>query len=453
MNTKTVLSEQIERYLLEHPIDRSFQYPYREAAEYFGVEQEHVRSAWRKLRRKGLVEKENSQQGTDEVVSISSTEVDSNKYESVISVNGDKSQISTTTPEEVRTLEDLIRVCKIDTKQWEVVSWICRKWDVRGSTKDVDIKTKALFSVSASLKKKVVEKDFQLQRAAVIDEIKEYLSRDEFPRFKNKAYEGGEVLLEICIPDIHLGKLSWEEESGEDYDIKIAVNRYKMAVADLVSKVPIDMVDRILLPIGNDMITMDSRRNMTTAGTPQDSDSRFRKLLLVAKEMLVDVITSLSQIAPVDVLVVSGNHDYDSMFTLGMVLEAFYHNDPNVFIDNSPTQRKYYQYHNTGIMFTHGNEEKHQDLGLIFATEKSQLWAATQFREVQLGHLHKNKKLNYVSVDEYQGFQVQIIPSLSGTDFWHNSKGYNSLKQAKAFLYDKSEGKIGEFTYTIRKQQ
>ena len=77
--------------------------------------------------------------------------------------------------------------------------------------------------------------------------------------------------------------------------------------------------------------------------------------------------------------------------------------------------------------------------------------AATKFREVQLGHFHKNKKINYVSVDDFQGFQIQILPSLSGTDFWHNSKGYNSLKQAKAFLYSKTEGRVAEFTHTVKK--
>ncbi|MEK6878329.1 MAG: hypothetical protein AABY22_01905, partial [Nanoarchaeota archaeon] len=63
--------------------------------------------------------------------------------------------------------------------------------------------------------------------------------------------------------------------------------------------------------------------------------------------------------------------------------------------------------------------------------------------------LHKNKKLNYLSVDEHQGFQVQTMPSLSGTDFWHKSKGYNSLKQAKALLFNPNEGLIGEFTTTL----
>ena len=118
-------------------------------------------------------------------------------------------------------------------------------------------------------------------------------------------------------------------------------------------------------------------------------------------------------------------------------------------IDNAPKLRKYYQFGKNSFQFTHGNEEKHEALGLIFATEQPRLWADTKYRFAQLGHFHKNKKINYLSVDEHQGFQVQVLPSLSGTDFWHKSKGYNSLKQAKSFMFDAYKGVIGEFTITV----
>jgi hypothetical protein len=430
----------IKEYLLQNQIDRSTASPYKAAAEALEVDQETIRSVWRKLRKKGLVEQDvihnkvPRAQVWDKAVATSE-----------FSVSGNTAEVKTEVPTEVRSLEDLVAVCGIDTKEWSVKNWKCRKWDANTKPSAFNEEgTKAMYSVSAQLERRILDKDLRKQKEELFQEVLTSVRTKGMLELQ-KTYKGGEALLEICIPDLHLGKMSWSDETGEDYDLKIATQRYKDAVSDLVSKVPRDMIDRILLPIGNDMINIDSRKNQTTAGTPQDTDSRFKKLLLVAKDLLIEVVDGLSEIAPVDVVVVSGNHDYDTMFTLGMVLEAFYHNNPNVFIDNKPTQRKYYQYHSTGIMFTHGNEEKHGDLGLIFATENTPLWAATNYREVQLGHLHKNKKVQFVSVDEFQGFQLQIIPSLSGTDFWHNSKGYMSLKQAKAFLYDKEDGRIGEF--------
>lgn len=433
--TKKEYSREIKNYLLKHPIDRTSESPYLEVANKFKVSQERVRSIWRQLRLKGLVEAD---------VAPSNSYSDKDRYFE----SGNKAEINKNSKEEVKTLNDLIKVCEIDTDEWKVEDWECKRYN-SWIKKDGDIYNEPRYSISAKLKRLTVDNSPKKQAKLLLEEIKDILSKEVKP-VKYKEYTPTEgLLLELSAPDLHLGKLSWAEESGEDYDIKIACQRYREAIYSLIGRVPLDSVERILLPIGNDMITIDSRKNTTTAGTPQDSDSRFRKMLIVLRDLLISIIDSLSTIAPVDVVVVSGNHDYDSMFTIGMVLEAYYHANPNINIDNTPRQRKYYQFFNTGIQFTHGDEEPHRELGLIFATEKTDIWANTKFRFCQLGHFHKNKKINYLSVDDYQGFQIQIIPSLSGTDAWHNTKGYNSLKQAKAFLFDREDGLIAEFTHTI----
>ncbi len=164
---------------------------------------------------------------------------------------------------------------------------------------------------------------------------------------------------EIAIPDIHFGKMSWAAESGEDYDLRIAEDRYTTAVEELIDLINLDQVEKFILPIGNDMINIDSRHNQTYAGTPQDSDSRYFKIVQTVKRVLIKTINSLSILAPVDIIVVSGNHDPESMFMIGEILDAFYHNNKNVTVDNSPKQRKYYKYGLNSFQYTHGNEEKH----------------------------------------------------------------------------------------------
>lgn len=258
-----------------------------------------------------------------------------------------------------------------------------------------------------------------------------------------------DFLLELAVFDLHIGKLAIKEEVGEDYNIGEAVSRYKGAITKLMSMVDLDRVERILLPIGNDLFNIDNKRGTTTAGTPQDYDGRFSKIVSVTKELLISIINDLSTTCHVDIVIIPGNHDNQTTFMLGEILDAYYHNSPLVKVYNEPTQRKYYQYGNTSIQFTHGNEEKHQDLGLIFATEKPMMWAQSSYRFCQMGHYHKSKRLSYVSIDEFQGFQIQILPSLSGADAWHDSKGYKSLKQAKAFLFSRTEGVVAEYTYNV----
>ena len=308
-------------------------------------------------------------------------------------------------------------------------------------------------SVLATLRK--VDNDLSLQKEELLKEIKSYIGSNQllnsfgyFAQVLKEPKKKGNHLLEISIPDAHFGKLAHKEETGGDYDLKIASERYRLAIQNLLKTANLDEVTDILFPIGNDMFNVDNNQSMTTAGTPQDCDTRFHKMVRVVKELLINTITGLSALAKVHVVVVPGNHDMSTMFMVGEILDAWFHNNEDVVIDNSPMLRKYFQWGKCGFQYTHGNEEKHGDLGLIFATEKPKLWADTVHRVAKLGHFHKSKTINYTSVDSYQGFQVQILPSLSGSDFWHNKKGYMSQKQAKAFLYDKEYGEIANYTYT-----
>jgi len=301
------------------------------------------------------------------------------------------------------------------------------------------------YTTTATFNQRKIETDSLLQKSIILEEMKKKSISAPLTPVKSNSNS----LLEISIPDLHIGKMSYREETGEDYDLSIATSRFKTAISELLSRVNLSSVEKIVFPIGNDLINVDNDNNTTFSGTPQDCDSRFSKMVKVAKELLVSTIQDLSKIAPVDVVIVRGNHDSTITFLIGEILDAWFHNDPNISVDNSPKWRKYYQYGNNSFMYTHGDKEKHTDLGLIFATENARLWADTNYRFVKLGHLHKYKKTDYVTTDTYNGFQVEILPSLSATDEWHNSKGYLSNKQAKAFLYDKHKGEVAQFTYTV----
>jgi hypothetical protein len=374
----------------------------------------------------------------------------------------------------IKTVADLLETSQVDLNVWKLEKGIVNKYDVTMKLKKTvaDEKTgkpvvthePATFQ-NFQVKLFLTRKRTKDQQAA----FDEFLGsiRENAPKFNfNKPHPGanlqdGEVLfiahpkkkylLELSLPDLHIGKLSWEDESGENYDTKIAIERYNQSVAKLLDHVRHykNEIEEILLPIGNDLFNIDNKNNMTTAGTPQHVDSRWQQMFQKAKGLLINNINDLMQIAPVRVLMVSGNHDMQTVFYLGSVLEAYYRNTDKVTIDNSPTQRKYHSYGINLIGFTHGNEEKHQELGLIMATEKPQEWAASKCRQFHLGHFHSRKTTKYLDVQEFQGFTVRVLPSLSGTDAWHNSKGYMSMKSAVAYLYSKDNGLVAEFSHNI----
>jgi hypothetical protein len=155
--------------------------------------------------------------------------------------------------------------------------------------------------------------------------------------------------------------------------------------------------------------------------------------------------------APVDILLVPGNHDRQSSLHAARFIWAFFHNNPSVHVDFSCRPRKYYTYGKTLLGFTHGNEEKHADLPILMATEVPRQWAETDCHEIHLGHYHKRKSIRTVSVDSFNGTDIRILPSLCGTDAWHHRRGYVSGKHsAEALLYEYDDGFSGLFSTIAR---
>ena len=238
------------------------------------------------------------------------------------------------------------------------------------------------------------------------------------------------VTYEISLPDIHYGKYT-----GQTLDQ--AEEEYMNTVKDLLSKAEGLNIERILLPIGNDGMNSEGYSRATTKGTPQQDSAEWQETFVGYCNLMVRAINYLAKSAPVDVVIVQGNHDYERMFYAGEYLRAFFKNDDRVDIDNNFDSRKYYKYGVNLIMFTHGDKEKPAEMPLIMATEQPMLFAQTKFREVHCGHKHKEQ------VNEYRGVKVRFIPSICGNDSWHKMMGYEAKRTGQAHIWSKERGYEG----------
>ena len=259
-----------------------------------------------------------------------------------------------------------------------------------------------------------------------------------YPKIKYPKYTSG-VLFEIAIYDLHFGRLTWNEESGEDYDISIATKLVKSALLKLLSRTNGKEVSRILFPLGNDFFNVDSKFNTTTNGTSQQEDTRWQKTFKRGRELCVWMIDACSQIAPVDVLIIPGNHDQQRSVYLGDSLECWYRNIPNVSIDNKAMMMKYYHFGDNLIGFTHGYETPLSKLPLIMANDQPDLWGKTTYREWHTGDKHHKKDLSPLT-DESSGMTVRIIRSLVPYDAWTFNSGYRSLRASEAFVWHPKDG-------------
>jgi hypothetical protein len=345
----------------------------------------------------------------------------------------------------IKTLEDLIHYCCIDLEEWEVERHIVNKWEVGAKDANKEIVVEPLFQIKAWLKKRVDYIAMKNVRNEILADIKKIAPK--VPKIIHHKSKDSR-LLEISVADAHLGKLCWGAETGDDYDLSIAVQEYRKAVQSLVSSAS-PGVDRILYVVGNDFYHYDTINNETTAGTLQDTDTRWQKMFRAGRMAIQDTATMLSSIAPVDIVCVQGNHDWERVFYLGEVIQAVFSNNKNITVDCTVRPRKYYQYHSNLIGFTHGDKEKITDLPLIMASEQPTMWAATKFREIHCGHIHKKKDIKWVDIDEHRGVRVRYLPSISGIDSWHSTKGYLNQRSAEAIEWTRKDGIAATYSHNL----
>lgn len=349
----------------------------------------------------------------------------------------------------VKTLDQIISEAKIDLRVWSVDRHVINKWDVTNKLG----KTYQNWQVKVWLSKRE-----EVQQ--VIDHekmYKELLASHKPVKYQTWAYPKitEHNLLEINIFDLHIGKLCWSDEVNNNYDTKIAKARFVHAIETLVQRVKGYQFERIVFPVGNDFFNVDNHINTTTQGTRQDEDSRWQKTFRTGVHLLVYGIDVLRQLAPVDVLVIPGNHDGTKSFFLGETLAAWYRDDKCVKVNNSANPRKYYEYGNVLIGYTHGNNEKHEALRSLMAHESREAWARTIYKEFHVGHQHRKLSEKHVVKSDFLkeelGVVIRAMSSLAGTDSWHHTMGYvGPVRAAEAFLWNKQTGLIGNFNVNIK---
>jgi len=242
------------------------------------------------------------------------------------------------------------------------------------------------------------------------------------------------LMLEVPIVDLHLGKLSWQPETGENYDCNIAEERFMSVVYDIVDSTKDKKFEKILFIIGNDFFNFDNIDGTTTKGTLQQNDGRWQKMYLKGNDLLTEAISLFSKIASVDVLEIPGNHDEMTMYYTIVNLASWFRNNGNVSVDISPRKRKYREFGKCLIGFTHMDKERKRIEGNM-QVEAPEAWGRTLYREWHGGHLHSEQ------TKEVNGIKIRNLSSVTGTDAWHYDSGYvGSVATSQTFIWDKEKG-------------
>jgi len=261
----------------------------------------------------------------------------------------------------------------------------------------------------------------------------------------------GDLALEIMLTDHHFGKIPFSYKD-EDWTLANAKREYLDAVEYHISQAP-ENVSTLILPIGNDLLHINSNTGSTKKGTPMEYSANYHRLYSFVREVVAGSVLSLSERFKIKVVIVPGNHDEDACYRLGDYLEGIFYGSDRVKVDNTGHDRKYIEWGNTLLMFTHGEKVNIQKLHDSFSTDVPNKNGRAKYRYAHIGHLHKNMKSETWRKnikDEYLGTEVEICPSLSPTDNWHHDNLYvGNQRRTKAFLYSYTRGKVSEWYYSI----
>lgn len=329
------------------------------------------------------------------------------------------------------SIEEIVEVFGLSSSKWECVGYTAKVWNALAKDGKHENRVVKNYSVKATFKP-VYKIELKEEDLSWVFDFTKSISTDSQLPIVNFKREDDNVLV-LPIFDAHIGKLAWGKETGENYDMKIASSRFRKAVLEIVSRAKDVGFSKIIFPLGNDFFQYDNPANETTRGTRVDSDIRWKKLFKVGITLLREALDYCKVHAPVDVILVQGNHDNTMSFYAFEALRGWYDNDDRVTIDKDIRTRTYRRIGVNLIGFTHGDKEK-DNLYKIMQQEARELWGKTKYSEWIIGHYHKNY------VDERQGVTKRVIGSFSGTDAWHYENGFiGTAKTAQGIIYNKKQ--------------
>lgn len=274
----------------------------------------------------------------------------------------------------------------------------------------------------------------------VLSELKTLVSSEHLPPKTPERLEMDEVSpysVVISPTDLHFGSGAWIDETGTHYNLQEARNRLLGRTNNLISRLP-GRPEKIFVATGSDWFHVDNEMGSTTKGTLQDLSASPTQIFLDGCSLAREHIEQLRGVSDIEVVFMRGNHDRHMALALMMYLSAVYEEIEDVTIVVNPSLRQYIKWGNNLLGFTHGDGVKGKDLPLLMASEESKLWGDCDNRVWFHGHLHHQQ------VIEKGGTTVIQLPSLSGTDRYHYSKGYTMNKAGIcAHLLDKEMGLIG----------
>ena len=276
--------------------------------------------------------------------------------------------------------------------------------------------------------------------AAVVEAFKSDIPRAE--PVAAPAHGNDDLLNQYTVTDLHFGMLAWREETGADYDLKIAEQLLLDWFAAAIRMSP-DAATAVLCQLG-DILHHDSHESVTPAHrNVLDADTRLQKMIRVAIRTMRRIVQMLLEKHDrVHVIMADANHDPAGGAWLREMFAAFYEDEPRMTVDTSPSTYNVFEHGETSLFYHHGHKRKAATVDAVFAGKFRETYGRTRFSYAHLGHLHSDelKSTNLMKVERHE--------TLAAPDAYAANGGWLSGRSAKVITYSKRFGEVGRITLT-----
>jgi hypothetical protein len=300
-----------------------------------------------------------------------------------------------------------------------------------------------------TMERKDAKAQLEIMRAAVAgfkDEIPRAapITRPSWPLaiYPQSRAPNESLLNQFTVTDSHFGMLSWREETGSDYDLRIAEELLLDWFSAAIANSP-DAHTALFAQLG-DLMHHDALESVTPAHRHVlDADSRLQKVIrIVIKTIRRAIDMLLHKHEHVHCVMASGNHDPASSAWLREMLAAMYENEPRVSVDNSPSLYYAYRWGYTGLFYHHGHKRDINTVDATLAGLFREIFGACRICYAHVGHKHSDegKKTNLMYVERHE--------TLAAPDAFNAGGGWLSGRSAKVITYSRHGGEV--FRSTLR---
>lgn len=263
---------------------------------------------------------------------------------------------------------------------------------------------------------------------------------EELPRLDPLPLVPAQRSAHLCncyvITDYHLSMLSHHEETGADWDIKIAERTLVDWFAQAIAQSP--NAETAVFAQLSDLLHADGIEALTPASKHVlDVDSRFYKVVRTVIRVLRQVIDMLlAKHARLHIVMADANHDPVSQIWLREWLSVLYENEPRLTVDRSPSPYNAYEFGKVALFFHHGHKRKVTNVSEVFAGQFREMFGRTKYAYAHTGHLHS------IDVKENNLMIVEQHRTLAAPDAYAARGGWLSGRDAQVITYHSSYGEV-----------